>query len=124
MMLEWHGVLAGSEVIGTDILEESLEDAARGISGGARIPAALRDRVKWDLRDLTTGGTPGGAFDIVLCRNLLSYLTPAAADVVARSLAGSLEVGGVLLVAREERIENSAALGLSEIATSAYKRVS
>lgn len=123
MMLEWNGMLGSCEVVGTDILEESLEDAERGVSGGARIPPNLRQKVQWDLRDLVMGGAPGGEFHLVLCRNLLSFLTPVAAESVARTLVGSLAVGGVVLVAREERIEGAAALGLVEIGASAYRRV-
>jgi chemotaxis protein methyltransferase CheR len=122
MMLEWNGALESCEVVGSDILEESLADAEGGVSGGARIPPSLRQRVQWDLRDLISAGPPG-QFELVLCRNLLSFLTPAAADSVARTLAGSLTRGGVLLVAREERVENCEALGLTEMSPSAYRRI-
>jgi chemotaxis methyl-accepting protein methylase len=121
-MLEWHGVLGNSEVIGSDILEESLAEGESGVVGGARIPAGMRGRVKWDLRDLTTGVTPGGQFELVLCRNVMTFLTPPAAEAVARTLAGALAPGGVLLVAREERVEDPESLGLVSISGSAYRR--
>jgi chemotaxis protein methyltransferase CheR len=122
MMLEWHGVLGNSEVIGSDILEESLAEGESGVVGGARIPAGMRGRVKWDLRDLTAGATPGGQFELVLCRNVMTFLTPPAAEAVARTLAGALAPGGVLLVAREERVEDPESLGLVSISGSAYRR--
>jgi chemotaxis protein methyltransferase CheR len=122
MMLEWHGLLVRSEVVGSDILEESLAEGQSGVVGGARIPAGMRGRVTWDLRDLTSGTTPGGQFDLILCRNVMTFLTPPAAEGVARTLAGSLGPGGALLVAREERIEDPEALGLVAISGSAYRR--
>lgn len=122
MMLEWHGVLGNSEVIGSDILEESLNEGESGVVGGARIPAGMRGRVKWDLRDLTQGTTPGGQFALILCRNVMTFLTPPAAEAVARTLAAALAPGGVILVAREERVEDPESLGLVPISGSAYRR--
>jgi chemotaxis protein methyltransferase CheR len=122
MMLEWQGMLARSEIFGSDILAELLAEGDAGMVGGARIPANLRGRVKWDLRDLTSGGAPGSDFDLVLCRNVMTYLTPVAAETVSQTLAGALAPGGVLVLAREERVEDPVALGLTEIAPNAYRR--
>jgi chemotaxis protein methyltransferase CheR len=122
MMLEWHRMLGRSEVVGSDILEESLAEAESGVVGGARIPAGMRGRVNWDLRDITTAGAPDGEFEIVLCRNVMTFLTPVAAEAVARTMANALSVGGVLLVARDETIEDPGALGLAHISGSAYRR--
>jgi chemotaxis protein methyltransferase CheR len=122
MMLEWHGLLGRSDVVGSDILDESLAEAEAGVVGGARIPAGLRGKVSWDRRDLTADGPAGGQFDLVLCRNLLGFLTPVAADAVARCLAASLAPGGVLVVARDERIEDAAGLGLERRGPTAYAR--
>jgi chemotaxis protein methyltransferase CheR len=124
MMLEWHGLLGLSDVVGSDILEESLAEAEAGVVGGARIPAALRGQVRWDERDLTAAGAPGGDFDLVLCRNLMTFLTPVAADAVARTLAASLAPRAILVVARDERIEDAAALGLEPLGHTAYRRAS
>jgi chemotaxis protein methyltransferase CheR len=123
MMLEWHGMLGRSEVIGSDILDESLAEAETGVVGGARIPAGLRGRVKWDKRDLANEPAPEGSFELVLCRNVLAFLTPVAARTTLQSLAGALAPGGVLVVARDEVIEKPGELGLAEIAPHAYRRV-
>jgi chemotaxis protein methyltransferase CheR len=123
IMLEWHGMLGRSEVIGTDILEESLAEAESGVVGGARIPPGLRGRVNWDLRDLTNGGAPDGSFELVLCRNVLSFLAPTPAQSLLHTLAGSLSPGGVLVVARDELIDAPGKLGLVELAPNAYRRI-
>jgi len=122
-MLEWHGMLGRCEVVGSDILEESLEEAATGVVGGAHLPQSLRSRVRWDRRDLTAAGAPDGEFEIVLCRNLISLLNPVAAEWLGRTLAGSVAVGGVLMLAREEQIDGPEKLGLDPIGLSAYRRI-
>jgi chemotaxis protein methyltransferase CheR len=121
-MLEWHDVLNRAEIVGTDILEELLVEAENGVVGGARIPAGLRGRVRWDQRDLTSREAPG-EFDLILCRDLLTYLRPAAAAVVERTLCGALAPGGVIVVGRNEKLELTDSLGLAPIADSAYRRV-
>ena len=121
-MLEWHGALARSEIVGTDILGELLTEAEAGVVGGARIPAGLRGRVHWDERDLTAQGSPG-EFDLILCRDLLTYLTPASAAAVERTLHGALAPGGVIVVGRNEKLEQTDLLGLAPIAESAYRRL-
>jgi chemotaxis protein methyltransferase CheR len=122
MMLEWHGLLCRADVVGSDILEESLVEAEAGVVGGARIPAGLRGQVNWDRRDLTSAPAPGGEFDVVLCRNLVGFLTPVAADAVTRAAAEALAPGGVLVLGRDEQVEDAATLGLARIGASAYRR--
>jgi chemotaxis protein methyltransferase CheR len=123
MMLEWRGKLPLSEIVGSDILEESLAEGDAGLVAGARIPPNLRGRVAWDKRDLTSEGPPGGEFNLVLCRNLMSFLNPVAAEAVGRTLASSLALGGVIALGRDERIEAATSLGLAPIAPSTYRRV-
>ena len=121
-MMEWHGVLARSEIVGSDILGELLAEAEAGIVGGARIPAALRGRVQWDERDFTSQPAVG-EFELILCRDLITYLTPEAAATVGRTLASALAAGGVLVVGRNERLARAEDLGLREISPSAYRRL-
>ena len=66
---------------------------------------------------------PDGEFNLVLCRNVLSFLTPVAADAVGRTLAASVGVGGVIALGRDERIEAATELGLAPIAKHTYRRV-
>ena len=122
-MLEWHGMQGRFDVIGSDVLHESLAEAETGVVSGARIPAHLRGRVAWDERDLTSAGSPEGEFDLVVCRNLIGLLNPVAAEWLARNIAGAVAVGGVLMLAREEEIPGHEALGLTPIGPSTYRRV-
>jgi chemotaxis protein methyltransferase CheR len=121
-MLEWHGALWRADVVGSDILDETLAEGEAGLVGGARIPASLRGRVEWDQRDLTSDGPPSDDFDMVLCRGLLPFLTKPAADSLAETLVASLALGGVLVIGREDQLEGATRLGLAPIAPHAYRR--
>jgi chemotaxis protein methyltransferase CheR len=125
MMLEWHGVLLRSEVVGTDILEEALAEAETGVCSGTKISPALRTRVTFDRRDLTNEDAPATDFDMVLCRRLLPYFTDEAAATTEATLAASLAPGGVLVLGRDEALRTPPeALGLTAFTGSAYRKLS
>jgi chemotaxis methyl-accepting protein methylase len=44
-----------------------------------------------------------GAWDVVLCRNLVIYLQPGAAAVLWRQLAAAVRPGGLLVLGKAER---------------------
>jgi len=66
--------------------------------------------VAFQQRELLDGPPPGN-YEIIVCKNLLIYLNPAAAERVLRSLFRALSPGGMLLVARAE-LARVKALGL------------
>jgi len=124
MMLEWHGVLARSEVVGTDILEETLAEAETGVCAGTRIAPQLRTRVSFDQRDLTREPPPATDFDMVLCRRLLPYLTPQARAHAEAALAQALTPGGVVVLGRDETLTSGLEeLGLREVQPGAYRKI-
>jgi chemotaxis methyl-accepting protein methylase len=53
----------------------------------------------------------------------MTYLTPDAAATVGATLAASLALGGVVVLARDERIEDFESLGLAAMSPNAYRRV-
>jgi chemotaxis protein methyltransferase CheR len=122
-MLEWRGVLARAEIVGSDVLQELLDEARTSVASGARIPAGLSGRVHWDLRDLATQPAPANDFDLVLCRDLITYLSVPAAQAVEATLASALGLGGIVVLGRHEVLERAEELGLSPIAPNAYRRV-
>jgi chemotaxis protein methyltransferase CheR len=123
-MLEWHGMLGRSEVVGTDILEETLAEAATGVCAGTKIAPHLRNRVTFEQGDLTSEGPPETDFNLVLCRRLLPYLTPAAAAQTEATLAGALTLGGILVLGRDEQLTTAPeTLGLTKLPGSAYRKV-
>ena len=116
-------------VLGTDVNEAALDQARSGVYGprsfrgvpeSVRVrwfrPAGpdlwgvdpgLRRRVRFTVLNLVTDDYPSfetgtGAVDLLLCRNVLMYLTPEAQAGVATRLARCLAPGGWLAVAPAE----------------------
>lgn len=115
----------GISIIATDADEELLERARKGsyrasslrelpaawrtqafeISGGVCIlKETFRETVRFERHDLRTG-SPGGPFDIVLCRNLaFTYFDEDLQRDVLRAVAGMLVPGGALVVGSREKL--------------------
>lgn len=115
------------EVAGFDVNAEAVERARRGRYSAwsmREAPADLRDRyfvaegreyvldpsvrgaVKLEERNLLDGQ---GAlleerFDLIFCRNLLMYMTPAAAAAIVARLTASLRPGGHLFLGHAETL--------------------
>lgn len=67
----------------------------------------LRGRVRFSVRNLGEGDVGFWSeprFDLVLCRNVLSYLEPAAVEVALNHLAQVLKPGGWLWLGRDEQL--------------------
>jgi chemotaxis protein methyltransferase CheR len=107
----------GDRIVATDVSERLLASARRGTYGPwsiRRLPKALADRylagsevrsvagevralVEFRRHNLVADPAPG-AFDVVVCRNVLIYFeAPVAAEVLYR-LVEALRPGGLLLV--------------------------
>ena len=121
VLLERAGRLDDAYLLGSDLLAENVA-AAAAPGASELISDALRARVRWEQRDLVAEPAAPGAWDLVLCRNLAIYLTPAARDALHVRLAGALAPGGVLLLGRSERIADPAALELRLAGPHAYRR--
>ncbi|WP_172418111.1 CheR family methyltransferase [Deinococcus indicus] len=107
------------EVLGTDLNSESVRRAREGRYGAwsfrgvppeqvrrsferrgdlFEVRADLRRRVRFAVHNLTTPA-PLRDLDVIACRNVTIYFTPAAAGQVYTHLARALAPGGVLLLA-------------------------
>jgi chemotaxis protein methyltransferase CheR len=104
IVLERQGMLAGSRLVGTDVLTEELEVAAKGVYHHAEMSAGLRAAMRWEQLDLITDPAPAGVFELVLCRNVTIYLDPLARSVVHAKLASALRRGGYLVLGRSETL--------------------
>lgn len=115
-------------IIGTDINEEALDKARRGVYGtwafravpdevrtryfeqgaqGLEIKSELRGLVRFALLNLRGEGFPNRAqeladFDLILCRNVLIYFDREAIAHTLRGFAASLRDGGYLLTGHAE----------------------
>lgn len=145
MLLDRLGLLEGTSLLGIDCRASAIETARRGTystasveqlddeaaarwlepAGGlrgrdhVRIAARLREACSWRMADAFTLADADAA-DVVLCRNLLIYLTPSAADEMWATLARLVRPGGALMVGKAERAP--AWTGLRRIGPCLYTR--
>lgn len=70
---------------------------------------ALLSAISYRRHNLATDPVPG-RYDLILCRNVLFYLTPAVRQVVLERLAQALKPGGLLLLGAGETV-----IGQSEL---------
>jgi chemotaxis protein methyltransferase CheR len=109
-------------IVATDVSTRALEHARAGVYGAwsfRRDPGYLvrwfrgelprrevapeaRALVRFRRHDLAAEPMPAGAFDVVVCRNVLAHLEAEACARALRSLHGALRPGGFLVVAPGE----------------------
>ena len=140
MLLAGADVLTGARLVGIDCRADAVaaarlgwydEPALAGIdsaararyftetAGGWQVAGALRRRTRWVQADATRR-VPAGPWDVILCRNLAIYLTPAASEALFTRLAAALVPGGHLVVGKAER--PPAGLGLTLVGRCVYER--
>ncbi|HWI40095.1 MAG TPA: protein-glutamate O-methyltransferase CheR [Verrucomicrobiae bacterium] len=130
IMLHEEGLLEKTRIYATDINEASLARARQGIialkemrqhtenyrlAGGNRpfsdyyaaayglaiFSSEIRKNIIWGRHDLACDG-PINTFDVIICRNVISYFNAALQHRVLELLTSSLEEGGVLALGRRE----------------------
>src|SRR5581483_9323386 len=100
VLLERRGALAGSHLLGTDLLDDSVIAAAR------------------DAAEL-----PPARFDLVLCRNVAIYFRPAVQRRLQRRLVAALRPGGFLMLGHSETVLDTGAAGLETVSRHAFRKV-
>lgn len=123
IVLAQMGRLDSAGLLGSDLLQENLAVAERGIYGDVQLPPSLRARMRWEQRDLLGDSMPAGKWSVILCRNLAIYLRDEAKRRLHERLCAVLASGGVLLLGRSERLSDPDALGLESVAPHAYRRI-
>lgn len=115
--------LNGFDVIAVDVNEQALQVARHGTypmrdttklpgdwqrrylvengDGTVRFHPALKSRVKFACCNLTEG-PPEGPYHLVMIRNVLTYMTPAATAVILEKLVKVVARPGLLVVAPHE----------------------
>jgi chemotaxis protein methyltransferase CheR len=89
--------------------------------GTFRIGRAVRAAVRFERENLVTGDlVPHGAFDLILCRNVLMYFKPETRRDVVRRLAQRLLPNGELFVGHSESL-HGLDWGLETVAPTVYR---
>jgi chemotaxis protein methyltransferase CheR len=123
MLLSEAGMLDGGELLGSDCRPRAIERARQARysanilhamppelrqkyfheDGKSLVPRReLRDAVRWQVANVLRCEDVD-AWDLVLCRNLAIYLSPAVAEDLWHRLARALRPGGLLVAGKAER---------------------
>ena len=118
------GALARVSILGTDIDRESLKAAERGMFGEdafadtppdirrkyftTKSPHSLEPAVKamvhFERRDLLHEPAPGGALDLITCRNVIIYFDRASQESLFARFFDALAPGGFLVLGKVETL--------------------
>ncbi len=134
------------QVLGTDIDQEVLERARRGVfaesdlrsvppeykqkyfrafqeNGRTHYEAdpALKRYLKFERHNLLADPYPRG-FDLIACRNVVIYFSDEAKDRIFREFHQSLRPGGYLFLGNTERIFNYAQIGFENPSAFFYQK--
>jgi chemotaxis protein methyltransferase CheR len=89
--------------------------------GSFRIAPRVRELTRFQRENLVTGDfTPLGAFDLILCRNVLMYFQPATRRKVLVRLLEQLAAGGQLFVGHSESL-HGLELDVQTVAPTIYR---
>lgn len=88
------------------------------------IDEALRRHVQFRQHDLIHQLPPTGAFDVVLCRNVLIYFSKDAQDHIVEHLSAALAPDGLLFVGASEQLFSAERFALVPSGPFLYRKVS
>jgi Methylase of chemotaxis methyl-accepting proteins len=86
-----------------------------------RVKSSVKNKVHFDLHDLTTDPYPVG-IDVILCRNVVIYLNGEAKDRVYKQLYSALRPGGILFVGGSEIVTGWRTLGFELLSPFIYRK--
>ncbi|MBX9815694.1 MAG: chemotaxis protein CheR [Proteobacteria bacterium SG_bin5] len=120
------GVTIDAEIVATDVSEAALARARSGRYSQFEIQRGLSvrrmidwfeaigpdwvarpelvSRITFRRQNLVTDAPPPGRFDIILCRNVMLYLSPALRRAVLDRLALAMRPGGLLVLGAGETV--------------------
>jgi chemotaxis protein methyltransferase CheR len=91
--------------------------------GGWAARKELRRLVRFETGDLLRDRFPAGAYDLVLCRNVVIYFTGEVRDALHARLAAALRPGGYLVVGATERVTAPADSRLRTVSPFVYRKL-
>ena len=124
-MLGDLGILARSELLGTDIRSDAIDRARAGAftSTSPQHDSPMKplpnSRIVWRRGNVLKDDEPG-PWDVILCRNLAMYLQRSVAERLWSKLAAHLRPGGLLVVGKAEQPCESA--GFARVGPCIYRR--
>ncbi len=129
MLLAEEGMLSSVELVASDLSERALARAragnlnrralrsvvapelcarwlTEGPDGGFQVSPSLLEAIDWRRVNLTDPAALGalGAFDVIICRNVLIYFSDETTGRVVENLSAALTPGGSLFVGVSESL--------------------
>lgn len=126
IMLEECGLESSTQIFATDISPAAISTARAGVYGDWsfreidstwraryfarsgknkwKVAERFRPRIAFEARNLSDSASLEGAFDVVLCRNVLMYLETDVSDRVMSMLTAALREGGWLFTSPSDPI--------------------
>lgn len=124
-LLDERGLLGRVQLVASDISERALQVARRGVYGARSVRAfqslphwlsrdgdlnvaspRLREAIDWRRVNLLDSAAVGalGAFDAIICRNVMIYFRDETTQAVVARLHDALKPGGCLLIGAAESL--------------------
>jgi chemotaxis protein methyltransferase CheR len=142
MVLSKHMPLSRIQVLATDIDDNVLAKARRGVYAERSLNEAPREMVKKffrqdgsyytvedDIKNTVTlkkqnllADRFGGPFDLIVCRNVLIYFTEEAKESIYHKFSAALRPGGILFVGSTEQIFNPGTYDFETADTFFYRK--
>jgi len=101
---------------------EQLKRGFERIVRGWRAKLELRSMTRFDTGDLLRIQPQPASYDLVLCRNTVTYFADPIRDELHARLAKALRPGGYLVIGSTERVSNTSALGLTMTHPFVYRK--
>lgn len=103
------------------LLRKYFEKGAGAQEGLARVRSAIRQRVRFEQRNLLEIGDLGTRFAVIFCRNVMIYFDRPVQQRVVSMLQRHLRPGGYLFISHSESL-NGITHDLRWVAPAVYKR--
>jgi len=142
MVLSNHVPLSNIQILATDIDENCIQKAKRGVypeRSLAEVPPNIKSkyfiqegpfyRVKDEIKNTVTfkkhnllSDPYDKNYDLIVCRNVMIYFTEEAKDHIYKEFSNSLRPGGILFVGSTEQIFNPSRYGFEVEDTFFYRK--
>ncbi|MGP4105636.1 CheR family methyltransferase [Virgibacillus sp. L01] len=87
-----------------------------------QIATNIKNMVSFKKHDLIADRYQSG-YDIIVCRNVLIYLTEEAQAGIIQKFSQSLKIGGILFIGSTERISNPEQYGLESVSSFFFRKI-
>jgi chemotaxis protein methyltransferase CheR len=104
-------------------LSEFFESGSGRWSGWMKVRKGVRDTIRFERFNLLDNAADFGSFDVIFCRNVMLYFSPATQEGIVNRMTERLNPGGYLLTGHTESLL-AIRHSLKYVRPSVYQRLS